>query len=157
MHERNQYTATFNSTSWKNLPAMQQAQHTLQNCKACEHRFVAVQALFPVHSTRFISSKRPKASALSSAVDASILEHGSSSKGCSKRNAVEIARTIYHRLNPSFESACNMSLSDALVHVQELKIEGKKSKNEKRKERRHLYKRSKQVTEAEWAKTDVVR
>ena len=50
-----------------------------------------------------------------------------------------------------------MSLSDALVHVQELNIEEKKSKNEKRKERRHLYKRSKQVAEAEWAKTDVVR
>jgi hypothetical protein len=69
-------------------------------------------------------------------------QHGSS-RGCSKRKAVETARAIYHKINPSFESACNMPLSAALVNVQELNIEEKKTKNEKRKVRRRLYKKSK--------------
>jgi hypothetical protein len=42
------------------------------------------------------------------------------------------------------------------VNVRELNIV-KKSKNEKRKEHGRLYKTSKQTTEAEWAKTDIVR
>jgi hypothetical protein len=50
-----------------------------------------------------------------------------------------------------------MPLSAALVNIHELNIEEKKTKNEKRKVRRSLYKKSKQATEAEWAKTDVVR
>ena len=156
IHERNQYTATFNSKSWKNLPATQQVQHKFQNCQACQDRFVAVQALFPVQSTRFISSTRSEASSILSVIDASIPQHGSSS-GCSKRKAVETARAIYHKINPAFESVCNMPLSAALVNIHELNIEEKKTKNEKRKVRRSLYKKSKQATEAEWAKTDVVR
>ena len=50
-----------------------------------------------------------------------------------------------------------MPLSAALVQVSELDIEEKRTKGEKRKIRRRLYKKSKQATEAEWAKTDVVR
>ena len=156
IHERNQYTATFNSKSWINLPATQQVQHKFQNCQACQDRFVAVQALFPVQPTRFISSTRSEASSILSVIDACIPQHGSSS-GCSERKAVETARAIYHKSNPSFESVCNMPLSAALINIHELNIEEKKTKNEKRKVRRSLYKKSKQATEAEWAKTDVVR
>ena len=47
-----------------------------------------------------------------------------------------------------------MPLSAAMVNVRELNIEEKKSKNEKRKEHRCMYKKSKLTTEAEWTKTD---
>ena len=50
-----------------------------------------------------------------------------------------------------------MSLSAALTNVQVLKIKEKKTKNEKRNERRQLYKKSKGATEAEWEKTDIAR
>jgi hypothetical protein len=50
-----------------------------------------------------------------------------------------------------------MPLSSALINVEELQLQQKTTKNEKRKQRRSLYKKSKQATEAEWAKTDVVR
>ena len=36
IHERNQYTATFNTKSWKRLPAAEQVKHTFQNCQACQ-------------------------------------------------------------------------------------------------------------------------
>ena len=157
IHERNQYTATFNTKSWKRLPAAEQVKHTFQNCQACQDHFVAVQALFPVQSIRFAPLTRSDVAPLLSVVDSSTPVRGSLSKVCSKRSAVETARAIYHRINPSFESTCNMPLSAALVQVSELDIEEKKTKGEKRKERRRLYKKSKQATEAEWAKTDVVR
>jgi hypothetical protein len=32
IHERNQYTATFNIESWKRLSVAQQGQHTFENC-----------------------------------------------------------------------------------------------------------------------------
>lgn len=158
IHERNQYTATFNMNSWGNLPATQKVQHTFQNCRACEDRFVAVQSLFPVKSTQFLGRTRPDCSfSINVAVEACTNEQGMTSKSCSKPQAVRTAREIYNKLNPSFESACKMPLSAALINVEELHLQQKTTKNEKRKQRRCLYKKSKQATEAEWAKTDVVR
>ena len=157
IHERNQYTATFNAKSWKRLPAAEQVKHMFQNCQACQDHFVAVQALFPVQSTRFAPFTRSDVATLLSVVDSSTPVRGSLSKVCSKGSAVETARAIHHRINTSFKSTCNIALCAALVQVSELDIEEKKTKGEKRKIRRRLYKKSKQATEAEWAKTDVVR
>ena len=118
--------------------------------------------LFPVKTTRFLGNSRQKEQNVLSptdVIDSCINEHVTRfPKGCSaKRKAVETARAVYNKINPSFESACKMPLSAALINVQELNIEKKKSKIEKRKERRNNYRKSKSVTEAEWAKTDVVR
>ncbi len=158
IHERNQYTATFNMKSWKNLPATQKVQHVFRNCRACEGRFVAVQSLFPVKSTQFLGRTRPDCSfSINDAAEACINEQRMTEKSCSKRQAVETAHEICNKLNPSFESACKMPLSSALINVEELQLQQKTTKNEKRKQRRSLYKKSKQATEAEWAKTDVVR
>ena len=156
IHERDQHTATFNTKSWKRLLPAEQVKRTFQNCQACQDHFVAVQALFPVQSTRFAALTCSDVLPLLSVVYSSTPVCGSLSKVCSKCSAVETVRAIYHRINPSFESTCNMSLSAALVQVSELDIE-EKTKGEKRKERRRLYKKSKQATQAEWAKTDVVR
>jgi hypothetical protein len=157
IHERNQYTATFNIESWKRLSVAQKGQHTFENCRACQDRFLAVQTIFPEKSTRFIGNTHREVPSLTNdAIDACIAEQTSSTKR-SRRQAAESARSVYNRINPSFESVWDMSLSAALVNVRELNIEAKKSKNEKRKERRSLYKKSKQATEAEWAKTDIVR
>jgi hypothetical protein len=159
IHERNQYTATFNIENWKALSASQQGKHTFENCRPCQDRFAAIQALFPVKSTRLIGSSHQKVLSSTDVIDSCINEHATRlPKGCStKRKAVEIARAVYNRINPSFESICKMPLSSALINVQELNIEEKKSKNEKRKERRNIYRKSKYTTEAEWDKTDVVR
>ena len=113
----NQYTATFNTKSWKRLPAAEQVKHMFQNCQACQDNFVAVQALFPVQSTRFASLTRSDVAPLLSVVDSSTPVRGSLSKVCSKHSAVETARAIYHRINPSFKSTCNMPLSAALVQI----------------------------------------
>ena len=158
IHERNQYTATFNTKSWKKLPETSQVQHTFQNCRARKDRFAEVQALFPVKSAQFLRRTTPECSSpLTNSVDSCTNNLETLSKGCTKRQAVEAARTIYNRINPSFESTRNVPLSAALINVQELNVEEKKSKNEKREERRRMYKKSKQAIEAEWAKTDLVR
>ncbi len=72
-HERNQYMATFNMKSWKNLPATQKVQHTFRNCRG---RFVAIQSLFPVKSTQFFGRTRPDCSfSINDAAEACINEH----------------------------------------------------------------------------------
>ena len=158
IHERNQYTATFNIKSWKSLSQSRKVQHTFENCRACNDRYVSIQSLFPIKSSQFTGYIRPKIpSSINDAIDGCLREQGNSSKGCSKRKAVETARAVYNRINPSFESVCKISLSAALTNVQELKIEEKKTKNEKRNEQRQLYKKSKGATEAEWEKTDIAR
>jgi hypothetical protein len=101
--------------------------------------------------TRFIGNIRPTASSsLNDAIDVCIAEETSSTQRSSSRQALaaESASAVYNRINPSFT---------ALVNVKELNIEEKKSKNEKRKNRRSIYKKTKQTIEAEWAKTDIVR
>ncbi len=95
IHERNQYTATFNVKSWKALSVTQQGQHTFGNCQACACRYVAIQALFPVKSLRFKSLLGPRVSSLTDVVDSCINKHAKSSIGCSiKHKAVETARAV---------------------------------------------------------------
>ena len=70
IHERSQYTATFNIKSWKGLSEAEQGRHTFKNCRACQNRLAPVQALFPVKSTQFIGSTGPKVlSFLNDAID----------------------------------------------------------------------------------------
>ena len=119
---------------------------------------ISCQIITVQESPRSESLLGPRVSSLTDVVDSCINEHAKSSIGCSiKRNAVETARAVYNQINPSFQSVCKMPLSSALINVPELNIEEKKSKNEKRKEWRSIYRKSKYATQAEWDETDVIR
>ena len=71
-----------------------------------------------------------------------------------KRKAVETARAVYNKINPSFENVCKMSLSSALINIREVNIE-EKNQSTREENNREIFIES--PIEAEWAKSDVVR
>ena len=71
--------------------------------------------------------------------------------------AAKCTKEVYDTINPSFENVHNVTLAKALTDVKELNIEPKRSKAEKKRERREYYRRAKQATKAQWEKNSVIR
>lgn len=158
MHERNQYTGAFNIESWNALSLAQQGEHTLQDCKACRNRFSNIQSLFPVKAIRFIGSTH-KEKSLSSAIEEVVQDFQSpfnKPKG-TQRQAVAKARDIYKQLDPFFHKDYGVYFSKAFSKCNELNLGAKKSKAEKKRERRNQYRRAKQNTEEQWESTSLMR
>ena len=154
--ERAKYLDAFSSTSWTNLPLSMKAEHALTNCKGCAKRYSFEQSLFPVKSKQFSTTTSTQSAMLLDARNtASTIISRQSTSG--KQDAVLTARSLYNDINPKFQSTYNVSLSTALTKVQELKLEHRKSKTEKKKERRNCYRMAKLNVEAQWKKTEVVR
>lgn len=151
-NEKEKFLETYSCVNWEKLSENRKKEHTFTNCKACALRHADVQALFPVKSNVL------KAKALQNPVFTANNESSKlrSSNGRvvkpSKKDIKNTAKAIYEKVAPVFEKRFNMSFAEALTTIPDLNLQHE-SKSDKRKNRRHYYRQSKENTENQMAET----
>ena len=153
--ERERFLQTFSCQSWWRLGNEGKAEHSLMNCIGCLHRYVE-QSLFPVSSKQFSGSKENNPVFIAENVQLALIAETPPVKATQKE-AARYAGAIYDKIDPIFQRTLNMPFNQALTKVKKLELQTKNSKNERRKERRDIYRKSKASLEEQWQKTDVLR
>lgn len=114
-----QYTNTFSTESWKALTDEEKTQHKLENCDKCFNHFYETFQLFPVRGP---SNKK-------------IWDERYKRKNQTETNALEAARKLVKDANSPFKRQHGMSLLEAQMKCPEMRLEKKKSYEEKRNEK----------------------
>ena len=97
-------------------------------CRRCTQGNSYEQSLFPVKSRRFRSIFEDNVFVAAKQSVQEILPRKPGK--CTEREAVEIARKIYNKINPKFEKIYHISFAEALVNIPELNLQLKGKEKE---------------------------
>jgi len=149
--EKERYLKTFSISNWRSLPISRKREHSFDNCKGCHQYYSEAQSLLPVKSNRFqgVLKENPFLIASNEVPKYS----GSLKKG----EISATAKALYSKIDKTFQEKYSVSFADALIKVPELGIQKKKSPEDKKKERRAMYRHYKNKVEEEWEKTSLLR
>lgn len=151
--EKKTYLDTFSCANWQKLPDTRKKEHTFSNCKSCALRYADIQALFPVKSA-VLKGKALKNPVFTAEKEARSRCNGRVLKP-SQKEIKNTAQAIYE-VAPLFEKTYDMSFAEALSKVPDLNLQHK-TKNERRRDRRHHYRESKENIENQMAETAFLR
>lgn len=120
MNERSIYLTTFSIEKWTQLSSSEKDGHSLMECRRCTQGNNYEQSLFPVKSRRFRSISEDNVFVAAKQCVQEILRRKPGK--CTEREAVELARKIYNKINPKFEKIYHISFAEALVSIPELNL-----------------------------------
>lgn len=144
---RNTYIEYFSPANWKDLPEAQKSEHTMSHCNACQVHHFALQTLFP-NTVKFKPQKL---------VQEALAEHvnNGNSKVKPTQKAIKTAvKHIYSKIDGPFQKVFKVSFAVAQTKVSELKLQQKKDKILKKKERRQRARQEKVKVQEAWSKHD---
>lgn len=78
-------------------------------------------------------------------------------KPCKAGEVKTTARSLYNKIDVTFQKVCSVSFGEALNNLPELQLKKRKSPAEVKREKRATYRRYKQREEDEWEKTSLLR
>ena len=151
IHEREEYLDCFSCENWQQIGAERKAEHSLMDCQACSHRYVE-QSFFPVSSTQFFGCQQDNPLFVAENIQDVVAE--TPPVKSTKKDAARYAEAVYDTV---FEKTVNMPFKLALTKVKKLELETRKSKADKKEERRDHYRKSRASLKDQWKKTDVMR
>lgn len=155
--EKLKFIEAFSRDSWRKLSFARKKEHTLANCRACAVRHSTEQAYFSSQ----VKSKVLKGKAKLNPV---FTAHNEGEK---LRNLIPVAKplqrdiqntakAIYEKVAPAFEQTFDTSFAEALSKIPELNLQHK-DKDERRKDRRNFYRKSKENVEKQMEDTAFLR
>lgn len=139
------YLQTFHPDMWSVLSLAVRKQHSINDCQYCAHHYTNTQATFPKTSR---INKRKADSKVCSFTKQLKLPAGP---------LKDITKEVYHNINSKFAEQTGIEFVEALTGVKSFRIEKKKTKIEKKKQLRNLYRKNKDIIEEHYNKTSVLR
>ena len=121
---RESYVAQFSSIKWHELPNAEKSKHTLGNCNRCYELHEDYQRSFPLKPMY-----EPQTPVVT--IDPGALQ----SQGVQK-----FTLNVLRELDRVFTNEASTSFTDALVRTKSLRLDRRKTKTEKRKEKRQIEK-----------------
>lgn len=134
---KEKYMRYFSSAKWKSLPKIQKLQHSGRDCRACMVHHQVMYSTFPLPQMRLGSGADSGPVKVSQSLGSRLSTLPKAVKP-SKKALVEATKEIYNNINKPFQETFGVNFSQAQTNVTELKLQVKKSKSQKKKERRDI-------------------
>jgi len=154
LDEKRKFLDTFSLKNWDSLSDTRKKEHSLANCKSCAVRHASVQAYFPVKS--LLLKSKAMSNPVFAARTAAQEYYKTPDPKPLQKDIKTTAKDIYNEIDSVFEKRFKTNFADALSKVPELNIQHK-SKNDRRRERRHNYKQNKDSIEKQMKETSFLR
>lgn len=122
-YSRESYLQEFSLMKWSNLTSSEKQQHTMSNCMRCFQLAKDHQHYFPLKP---VYEPQPVI-----AVNKDALQH---------QGIKAFTSNVCSELNSVYSDEAGSSFADSLVQVKSLQLEHKKTKAEKKKEKKHMQK-----------------
>lgn len=143
---RNMYLNEFHPNKWNELNEKQRNDHSLYICNSCSVNFMIEQARFPILSNKYKSE-----------ANENLCFNVNNIKIKSTGLLKDITNDVYNNINKVFIKKTGVRFNDALVKVKGTKLQKMKSKIEKKKDLRQLYRKQKEFHAHQLNKTAIVR